>query len=192
MSITMILTQDIVASIIDGNSDMMAWLRDQAQDNKIILLLSCVIEGLERACHPTNEGVRDLAELISICCLRVMPEQTGDLSEHAIPILLTPDVLLACLLGIIDSSIIAQMAEELTVLITDAILVGALLSIEDKDDIHPNNLAATLKFTSMRLIKPETTDRARWRQRLSAGTVAKIRTKALCQPTRRRLARGVL
>jgi len=52
------------------------------------------------------------------------------------------------------------MAKKLPVVINDALLVGALLSAADRDDIHPDNLAAVLQLTTMRLIAPESTDRA--------------------------------
>ena len=179
MNTTMILAQDIIASVIEGDSDLMKWLRDQAQDKELVVILSCVIEGLERAHHATGQGLRHLAELISISRLQGTATQDKTDSHQHANIRLTPDVLLACLLGRIDSSIIAQMAEKLPVVINDALLVGALLSVADGDDIHPSNLAAVLQLTTIRLIDPESTDRASWPKQISTETVDKLRAKAL-------------
>ena len=179
MNTVMILAKDIMASVIEDDVDIMTWLRDQAQDNELVVLLSCVIEGLERARYPTSKGLRALGELISISRFQPMQEQTGTTSEEGTTIRLTADVLLSCLLGRIDSSIIAQVTQKFPVVINDALLVGALLSVADEDDIHPNNLAAVLKLTTMHLIDPAETDRVSWPEELTAETISWLRAKAL-------------
>ena len=179
MKTVMILAKDVVTSIIEGDADMMTWLRDQAQKHEVVVLLSCIIEGLELADLATGKGLRSLAELISISRFETMGDQDGTDYEQGTTIQLTGDVLLSCLLGRIDSSVIARMGDDYPVIINDGLLVAALLSVSDEDDLHTNNLAAVLKITIMQLVDPATTDRARWPGQLSAETIGRLRAKAL-------------
>ena len=183
MKTTMILAKDIITSVIEGDADMMAWLRNQMQEYELVVLLSCVTEGLELADPATAIGARALAALISMSRFQDMPK--GDPSavdENGKTIRLTADVLLSCLLGRIDHDIIRRMVEELPVIINDALLVAALLSVSDGDELHPGNLAAVLRATTMHLVDAEETDRAGWPEQFSAEAIAKLRDKALVEP----------
>ena len=44
------------------------------------------------------------------------------------------------------------MREDFPVLINDALLVAAILSVSDEDDLHPTNLAAVISITTMYLV----------------------------------------
>ena len=91
-------------------------------------------------------------------------------------------MLLSCLLGRIKSSVIGRMGEDFPVIINDALLVAALLSVSDEDDLHPANLAAVLRITTMHLVDTERTDQTRWPEQFSAEAIARLRTKALAEP----------
>ena len=178
MKTAMILAKDVVTSIIEGDVDMMAWLRDQAEEYELVVILSCIIEGLELADPATAKGLRSLAELISISRFETMPEQRKAAHEGGTTIRLTADVLLSCLLGKIDSSVVAQMTDKYPVVINDGLLVAALLSVSDEDALHTGNLAAVLKNTRMQLVDPATTDRPRWPEQISPKTISRIRAKS--------------
>jgi len=95
MKTTMILAKDIITSVIEGDADMIAWLRNQAQEHELVVLLSCVTEGLELVAPATPQGLRALAALISMSRFQVTP--TGEVptvKEHGKTIHLTADVLL--------------------------------------------------------------------------------------------------
>ena len=91
---------------------------------------------------------------------------------------LTPDVILSCLLGKIDSSVIKKMTDVHPVVINDAILVAALLSVSDEDDLNAGNLAAVLGVTSMKFVDPIGHDRTAWPEDFSAEAIARVREKA--------------
>jgi len=74
------------------------------------------------------------------------------------------------------------MTEDFPVIINDALLVAALLSVSDEDDLHPANLVAVLRITTMQLIDSTGTDRACWPEQFSAEAIAKLRSKALVEP----------
>ena len=183
MKTPMILAKDIIKSVIEGDAGMMSLLRNHTQAHELVVLLSCVTEGLEFAASATPQGLRDLAALIAMSRFQVTP--TGEIpnvAEHDTTIRLTADVLLSCLLGRIESSVIGHMKDDFPVIINDALLVAALLSVSDEDDLHPANLAAVLRITKMNLVDPERTDRTRWPEQFSAEAIARLRAKALAEP----------
>lgn len=186
MKTTMILAKDIVANVIEGDRDLMSWLRDQAQEHELVVLLSCVIEGLERAHPATPQGMRALAALVAMSRFQMTPtgKRPAVSDTHGRTIHLTGDVLLSCLLGRIDSSIIRRMTEDFPVIINDALLVAALLSVLDGDELHADSLAAALRVTTMHLVDPAETDRASWPVQFSAEASSRLRAKTLAQPKR--------
>ena len=183
MKTTMILAKDIITSVIEGDTDMMTWLRNQSQEYDLVVLLSCVTEGLELANPATPQGMKALAALIAMSRFQIT--QRGDIrdgTEHGTDIRLTADVLLSCLLGRIESSIIGRMKRDFPVIIDDALLVAALLSVSDEDDLHPTNLAAVLRITTMHLVDTAETDRAGWPEQFSVEAITRLRDKALIEP----------
>lgn len=151
------------------------------------MLKSCVVEGLERANPATPPGLRALAALISMSRFQTTPmdERPTIDTSHGRTARLTADVLLSCLLNRIDSSVIRRMADDLPVIINDALLVAALLSVDDEDQLHPENLAAVLRITTIHLVDTADADRARWPEQFSAEAVSRLRAKALVQPEAR-------
>jgi len=186
MKTVMILAKDIIASVIEGDAGMIVWLRNQAQEHELVVLLICVIEGLERADPATPRGLRALAALIAMSRFQTTP--TGDrraIGENDKTIRLTADVLLSCLLGRVDSAIIGRLAEDFPVLINDALLVAALLSVADGDALCPDNLAGLLRTTTMTPVDAAETDRANWPKQFSAEAITSLRAKALVKPKER-------
>ena len=94
-------------------------------------------------------------------------------------------MLLSCLLGRIESPIISRMREDFPVIINDALLVAALLSVYDEDALHPANLAAVLRITTMNIVDPTETDRTDWPEQFSVEAIARLRAKALVEPQER-------
>jgi hypothetical protein len=182
MKTTMILAKDILTSVIEGDADMMACLRNQTREYELVVLLSCVTEGLELANPATPLGLRSLAALIAMSRFQI-PQRGGivDGAEHGTDIRLTTDVLLSCLLGKIESSTIGHMKKDLPVIINDALLVAALLSVSDKDELHPANLAAVLKITTMHLVDVPDTDRVCWPEQFGTEAITRLRDKALME-----------
>jgi hypothetical protein len=183
MKTTMILAKDIITSVIEGDADMITWLRNQSQEYELVVLLICITEGLELAAPATPRGLKALAALIAMSRFQITQRSDiQDVVEHGTDIRLTADVLLACLLGRVESSIIGRMAEDFPAIINDALLVAALLSVSDEDDLHPDNLAAVLKITTMHLVDVPDTDRACWPEQFGPEAITRLRDKALAEP----------
>lgn len=184
MNTVMILAKDIITDIIEGDCELMAWLRGKALEHELVVLKSCVVEGLERADPATPSGLRALAALISMSRFQTTPmdeRPTIDVS-HGRTVRLTADVLLSCLLGRSDSSMVHTIAKDFPVIINDALLVAALLSVDDEDQLHPENLAAVLRATIIHLVDVSDADRARWPEEFGPGAISRLRSKALVNP----------
>ena len=187
MKTTMILAKDILTGVIEGDGELMAWLRDKAREHELVVLKSCVVEGLERADPATPHGLRALAALIAKSRFQTAPTDERPTIDRTTgrTIRLTADVLLSCLLGRIDSSIIRRMTDDFPVIINDALLVAALLSVLDEDVLHPGNLAAVLRITALHLVDVADADRACWPENFSGEAISRMRAKALVQPRER-------
>lgn len=175
---TIIIGTGIVIDVIKNDKAVLTFLRKQAEDNKLILPYSCVLEGLELAQKPTVQGIHALAELISMVELGVSKPKAYKDSNGPL-IKLTPDVLLSCLLGIIKSKQITDIAKQASIVINDAFLVTSLLCVLDDDPINTQNLTKVLRKVDMELIDPATTDRKSWPEQLSEEAILRIRSKSL-------------
>jgi hypothetical protein len=180
MQSTMILAKGIIVSVIEGEKGMMDTLRRHSRECELVLLLSCLIEGLERAESPTARGLRDLAELISIAHLKVIGDRSVCEPNAQTQGMLTPDALLSGVLGRIEGSAITGMFRQIPIVTSDASLVAALLCVEDEDDLTTANLAEILSVTTVTLADSSETDRATWHKQLSPATIRKIRSKSSC------------
>jgi len=184
MNTVMILAKDIITDIIEGDCELMAWLREKALEHELVVLKSCVVEGLERADPATPPGLRALAALIAMSRFQTAPTDERPTVDKTAgrTIRLTADVLLSCLLGRVGSSIIQRMTDDFPVIINDALLVAAGLSVRDEDELHPANLAAALRITTMHLVDVPDADRTCWPENFSDEAISRLRTKALVQP----------
>lgn len=173
-----IVGKGIIADIIRGEEVPLIFLRNQADESEIAIPHSCILEGLELAEEPTCQGLHWLAELISMAELVSLSnsdqERTGNPT-----IMLTTDVLLSCLIGIIESETIASCAQMGKPVIYDAFLVAALLCVAEEDQLDTRNLAGALREITLKQVDVPPSDRRQWPQQLSQGAKLELRAKAL-------------
>jgi len=175
---TIIVAKDLVRDIILGDGKLLAWIQDKVlEGSDIVIPFSCIIEGLSLAeDDATCGGLHALAHLICISELRVMSKPKR-VESHP-NALLTADLLLSCILEIVDSKTIESLSREANLVTNDAFLVVALLCARPEDRLHGENLANVLNEVRLDLIDPKKTDKQEWPRELSEHNIEKTRRKA--------------
>jgi hypothetical protein len=169
-----VVARGIIEKIVRGDDRLLPWLREQTSA-RILLPYSCVVEGLALVNTATCSGIHELARLLCSCELVL---RAGRQVDESLPtMVLTPDVLLSCLVGNVSADTLRRVAKQANMKTYDAVLVGALLSTEPGDKLAPGNLAGALEVIHMNFVDPATTCRAEWPSQLSREYIGQIRRK---------------
>jgi len=162
-----IVAKDIVRSIIEGQVDIVDKLVSAADKDEIVLLKSCICEGLNLAQPVTASGLHALGRLISVSRLVNYSDAEDRKLEGQRHSFITVDALLSCLIGALGARENLDIFDQLWLhgimpLSRDAELVVALLAARDGDAFHVSTFARSLELIYFSRVDSSMEERQRW------------------------------
>ena len=182
-----ILSTDVVARTIQGESDLLRQLQTQMASElslEVVLPKDSLLRGLEAAAAPTVEGLHLLAALLQLTRVDETDWQAShrEREKHGLEnpnIQITADVVLSATLGASTAEKLLELSCVARVYTRDVDVMAGLLCLQAEDGIHIAELRCLLTSLEIVELLEPVQRRAESTLRLDQEFIDDVRSKAL-------------
>jgi len=148
-----IVARDMVRSIFEGETNIVDGIIQMAAKNDIVILKSCICEGLKESSPIKVEGLHAIGRLLSVSQIVSFSPEEDDRLQGKKRAFVTADALLSYLIGPLArtgkfKTLLGQLWLNGVVPMTrDVDLFAAFACVREGDEIYPSELARAVNFS---------------------------------------------